>query len=308
MSFELLQEPQLSTSMQVLQCLSPRTKLSSQEKHQLSNRLKGFAGEKVFADFLHEQNGSNRLTLYNLRLATNDTEFEMDCLVMQDDMLYLFEVKNYEGDFLYEDGQWFVVHNKKEISDPLAQLQRSEMLLKQTLHRLNLNIPVRGYVVFVHSNFQLYHAPLGKNIIYPAQLQRFFTNFSANNPPLQPRHELLMNRLSAMHVVHSHHIRLPDYDFSTLRKGVLCQVCKNILSLNGRKLFYCQHCNVMECIEAGVLRMTEQFSTLFPDERITTRKIFTWCGEIVSMKVVRKVLKQHFEMKGNSKGVYFTLK
>src|SRR5699024_7072277 len=196
MSFELLQEPQLSRSIQVLQSLSPRTKLSSQEKHQLNNRLKGFAGEKVFADFLHEQNKSKRLTLYNLRLATNDTEFEMDCLLMQDDMLYLFEIKNYGGDFLYEDGQWFVVHNKKEISDPLAQLQRSEILLKQTLHRLNLNIPVRGYLVFVHPNFQLYQAPLGKNIIYPAQLKRFLTKFCDSTIPLQQWHKNILNRLS----------------------------------------------------------------------------------------------------------------
>src|SRR5699024_1757534 len=147
----------------------------------------------------------------------------MDCLVMQDDMLYLFEVKNYEGDFLYEDGQWFVVHNKKEISDPLAQLQRSEILLKQTLHRLNLNIPVRGYLVFVHPNFQLYQAPLGKNIIYPAQLKRFLTKFCDSTIPLQQWHKNILNRLSAMHIASSRHTRLPEYNFDTLRTGVFCQ-------------------------------------------------------------------------------------
>lgn len=308
MSNELFQQPILYDSIQVLQCLLPRNVLSSHEKQQLDNRLKGFQGEELFAELLQRNSAENQLILHNLRLESNDTEFEMDCLVLQNEVIHLFEVKNYEGDFLYDDGKWFVVHNKKEISDPLAQLQRSEMLLKQILQRLNLNIPVQGYVVFVHPNFQLYQAPLGKNIIYPAQLERFLKKFSAHNAPLQHWHQNVMNRLSAMHVANSRHTHLPDYDFPTLRKGVFCQNCSAILSRSGRDFLHCQSCNIMESLEEGILRMTKEFAVLFPNKKITTRKIFTWCGEIVSMKVIRRILQKHLEVQGNSKGVYFTLK
>lgn len=308
MSIENLQEPVLSESMQVLQCLLPRQILSFQEKLQLDNRLKGYQGEQEFAKLLKDYNKENRLILYNLRLETNNTEFEIDCLLLQNELMHLFEIKYYEGDFLYDDGKWFILGNKREISDPLAQLQRSEILFKQLLQNLNINLAVRGYLVFLHPNFQLYQAPLGKNIIYPAQLKRFMKKFTRQTTPLQSWHQDIINRLHTMHIKHSRHTRLPDYYFDTLTKAVFCLNCSGILVCNGRDLLYCQKCSLTESLELAIIRMTKDFHLLFPKEQITTRNIFTWCGEIVSMKVIRRILQKHLKMNGNGKGLYFTLK
>lgn len=308
MSNVILQQPLLAGSTRVLQGLFPRDVLSPQETQQLENRLKGFQGEVFFAELSQKDNEENWLILHNLRLEINDAEFEMDCLVLQNAKIHLFEVKNYEGDFLYDNGKWFVVHNKKEISDPLAQLHRSEMLLKQTLQGLNLNIPVLGYVVFVHPNFQLYQAPLGKSIIYPTQLKRFLLKFRENTTPIQDWHQNIMNRLSAMHIANSRHARLPEYDFTNLRKGVFCKSCIAILSRTGRDFLYCRSCDVMEYLEEGMLRMTKEFIVLFPEKKITTRKIFIWCGEIVSMKVTRRILQKHLKMLSYNRGTHFIFK
>jgi hypothetical protein len=93
-------------------------------------------------------------------------------LIFTGEKIYLFNVKNHEGDYYIKDGKWYSPNNI-EVIDPLNQLIRSESLLKKLLQELGYNIPIASYLLFINPEFHLYGAPKNQPIIYPTQLNRF---------------------------------------------------------------------------------------------------------------------------------------
>ena len=106
-------------------------KLAEKDKHSISNLVKGFEGEVMF-DLLTEKLQCQSYILNDLLLETNNGKFQIDTLMITQEPLYLFEVKNYEGDFYFEADRFYTLP-KKEYKNPLHQLQRSESLLRQLL-------------------------------------------------------------------------------------------------------------------------------------------------------------------------------
>ncbi|WP_369384695.1 nuclease-related domain-containing protein [Halalkalibacter akibai] len=76
-------------------------KLSSKDRLHYLNFKKGYEGEKVF-DLLVDTLECECLLLHDLLLKLNNTLFQIDTMVILQDAVYLFEIKNYEGDFYYE--------------------------------------------------------------------------------------------------------------------------------------------------------------------------------------------------------------
>ncbi|MEH7418934.1 nuclease-related domain-containing protein [Neobacillus drentensis] len=74
--------------------------------------------------------------LNDLLLESNDSKFQIDSLMIRQEPLLLFEVKNYKGDFNYENGRFYSLASNKEIKNPLLQLERCESLLRQLLQSL----------------------------------------------------------------------------------------------------------------------------------------------------------------------------
>ncbi|HAF0292697.1 TPA: NERD domain-containing protein, partial [Salmonella enterica subsp. enterica serovar Typhimurium var. 5-] len=76
------------------------------------------------------------LILNDLLLEVNGSLFQVDSLVIFQDMIYLIDVKNHEGDYYYDSsGKLWTIFGK-EVKDPLLQLKRSESLMRQLLHTL----------------------------------------------------------------------------------------------------------------------------------------------------------------------------
>src|SRR5699024_6935031 len=102
--------------------------------------------------------------------------------------IYMFEVKNYEGDFLIQDDRWFVEGTEKEIRNPLFQLKRSDFLLRQLLLQLNFDLQVKSYLVFMNHDFTLYQLSPGLPILLRSQLHRFIKKINKMSPPLTEHH------------------------------------------------------------------------------------------------------------------------
>src|SRR5699024_3779695 len=88
-------------------------------------------------------------------------------------------------------------------------------------------------------------------------------------------------KIVAPHMTKSPHVELPEYYFDPLKKGVLCLNCRNSLQMFKREL-RCKRCSYKENIDSGVLRNVIEFHTLFPDMKITTTNIASWCALGVS--------------------------
>ncbi|PWW27956.1 nuclease-like protein [Cytobacillus oceanisediminis] len=121
------------------------------ELHTLSLLRKGFTGEKQF-DMLLQSMPDESIILNDLLLEYSNTIFQIDSLLITGDCIYVFEIKNYEGDFYINHDKWCTT-SKSEIKNPLLQLQRSESLLRRLLLDLGFNAPIKSYLIFINPEF-----------------------------------------------------------------------------------------------------------------------------------------------------------
>jgi hypothetical protein len=242
--------------------------------------------------------------LNDLLLKINNTLFQIDTLIIFQNTITFFEVKNYEGDF-YLVADKFYTKSKSEIKNPLLQLKRSESLLRQLLQSLGFQIPIQAWVVFINPEFTLYQAPLSEPIIFHSQLHRYLKKLDMTPSKLNGMHKKLADQLISLHIEESPYKWLPSYDDQQLQKGITCAVCHSFLiSVSGTKCV-CDQCKHEEAVETAVLRIVEEFKLLFPDRKITTNVIYEWCKVIPSKRRISRILVKNFKAAGALKLTYY---
>jgi hypothetical protein len=287
--------------LQLLEILHTRTDLGEKEKQTYFSLKKGYEGELRFDRFTSELN-LDCLVLKDLLLQAGNHIFQIDTLLTADS-IYIYEVKNFEGDFYYKDDR---LYNKSdyEISNPLIQLNRSESLLRQLLQSIGINTAIHSSVVFINPAFTLYQAPIDKPIIYPTQLNRYMKQLNSVPSRIGKKHKALADKLISLHLTESPYQQLPEYEYGELRKGVVCRLCKSYgVAVQGMKVI-CKSCGGIELVEDAVMRSVEEFKLLFPSERVTTRAIQEWC-KLFPEKRISRILHKHFKPIGASRWVYY---
>ena len=290
--------------LKILRTLDRRVELEESEVMNLQNLSKGYEGEVMFDRMTKELECPNYL-LNDLFLEWNGSKFQMDTLMITKDPIYLFEVKNYEGDFYFENGRFYVLNSKKEINNPLLQLERCESLLRQFLQSLGYRIEIVSYVIFINPRFHLYQSPLNKPIIYPNQLPNFMKKLNRNSSALNGRNKGLAEQLVSMHRIESPYEKYAKYKIDLLKKGLFCALCGAFEVFCCGRHLECGECGHKEEIDAAVLRTVNEIKLLYPHEKITTNLVFEWCEVINSKKTVGRVLRQNFSVQGNKKHTFY---
>lgn len=294
--------------LQKRRILFARMNLSTQEKQQYIRLLKGHEGEKQFYQLIKNNHTTNSIFLHDLLLQSNNSLFQIDHILIHAQTIFSFEVKNYEGEFIIENGNWYVKSTKQEIRNPLNQLNKSDYLLRQLVKNLGYNLPVKSYLVFINRDFTLYQLPPNLPILLRSQLNRFIQFLNKSHVPLKQEHHQLAQDLKKVQITDSSFENLPDYDFKQLRKGITCPECYMFLSRERQSFLLCDNCGYTETLEKGILRNVFEFHLLFPQEKITTNVIYEWCHIFRSPRTIRKVLSKHFIFIQNGPYSYYDIK
>ena len=279
--------------------------LSSKEENYYLNLEKGYTGELKFDQWI-EPISNDYLILNDLLLESNNTNFQIDSLVITSHAVYLFEIKNYEGDFIIEGERWYTLP-RLEIKNPLFQLQRNETLFRRLLHELGFNSSIESYLIFVNPEFQLYQTPLNSSIIFPSQLNRFLDKMKTRISKLKETQSKLAEQLLSMHLNEKRFFRLPEYDYNKLQKGIICPNCLSFYTTFIKTNLVCSSCGNRENYETAVLRNVAEFNILFPDEKITTNKIHEWCGIIKSRITIWNILSKKFTLVGHGSSSHYII-
>ncbi|WP_078552383.1 nuclease-related domain-containing protein [Bacillus alkalicellulosilyticus] len=291
--------------LKVLKLLQRRKSLSEKDKVSLVRLEKGFQGEKQL-DLLLQNTQLDNILLCNLLLETHQTTYEIDTLFITSSTLYLFEVKTFEGDYLVEGDRWSML-NHKEIKNPILQVKRTESLFRRLLQDLGYNTHIVSNLTFMNPEFYLYQAPTTLPIIFPNQLKRFITKLEQQHSFIENRHLRLAEKLMDLHLDVSPYVRLPQYTFDQLTKGIQCRSCGSLIGPKlEHNLIVCKECRSTEKVDDAVLRSVEEFKVLFPDEKVTRNKIREWCKIIESKKMMRRILNKHFSLNNNGRSAYYT--
>ncbi|MDR4888037.1 nuclease-related domain-containing protein [Fredinandcohnia sp. QZ13] len=287
----------------VFEILNKRTELSSKDKQYYVNLKKGYEGELLF-DSLTEKLRCHCLILNDLLLEVNNTTFQIDTSIFIGEKIHFYEVKNFEGDYYYESTKLFK-KPKHEVNNPLLQLNRSESLLSQLLRNHGCPLPIEASVIFINPTFTLYQAPLNLQAIFPTQLNNYLRALDTTPSKVNEKQKRIADLLVSLHITKSPYSKVPSYQYEQLRKGITCKVCDSFsIVIEGRKC-KCEKCGHNELVADAVLRTVHEFTTLFPDQKITTNVVFEWCHGNPTKRKIQKILSNNFKSVGVRQWTYY---
>src|SRR5690625_2595526 len=294
-----------SSELLTLAYLNNRITLPPKGKQHYVNLVKGYEGEKKF-DLWKEKLQCDCLVINDLLLEVNNTTFQIDTIIITADKIYFYEVKNYEGDYVYDlEKDEFIKKPQHRIVNPLHQMERSETLLNQLLYKNGFYSPIEAAVVFINDEFTLYQAPLDKPIIYPNQIKKYFNKLDSISLTLKKHHYVLADKLMSLHITNPRYNYIPPYSYEQLRKWIICKRCKSFsVYIKGEKCI-CEQCADEEMISAAVMRSVREFQLFFPEKKITTSIIRDWCQVVKTKRTIIKVLAQNFEVVGKNRWTHY---
>ncbi|MFZ4452899.1 hypothetical protein ACOYZY_13925 [Salibacterium aidingense] len=198
------------------------------------------------------------------------------------------ELENTTRELLFYKGLhvWLgdYMHLILDIGVPQYQLEN----ISSTSFHTN-GIKSRLILCFPHPNFFLHHATPDLPIIFASQIKRYLSKWQPRNRPLSKTQRQLAERLKTLVIESSPYTLLPSYTFEQLQKGIFCPTCSSLLQLQDKTLM-CQKCSYQEPFKQGVLRNVIEFKVLFPNEAVTTNKIYEWCGSKGNKKRTSRIL------------------
>lgn len=241
--------------------------------------------------------------MYGILLDNNGTLYQIDCLLIFRNKVIMIEVKNYKGEFEFREEQLYCITTNKYYQNPLHQLQRSNINLRNSLSKLKPAMSLESYIAFVNQDFTLF-AERNPMIILPSQINSFIKTLNQIPGKISERHQEFAGKIISSQIEESPYTSIPEYHYTKIRKGVLCNNCRSQMHLNGRQLF-CQRCSYQEFIDSGVLRSVIEFSILFPEIKITTKKIAEWCALNISTRSIRRILQTYLRQYLTYKRSYY---
>jgi hypothetical protein len=302
MPFKARTEPKILLKLRIL---NARMKLSEEDRVNYINQEKGYQGEVEF-DFLTEQLPNNGHIINDLLLRINKSEeTQLDTSIIFFEIIHIFNVKNYEGEFSYSDEKLHKLSGR-DYKNPLGQLHRAKTLFQQQLNQLSCNMKVEAYVIFINPQFTLFNAPEGLPFILPPQLTSFMKKLNNKPAKLNNQHKKLAQALVSLHQTEtSVNPSLPLYSFGQLEKGMSCKkyFCLSVLVHGGKAS--CGNCGFEESFETAVKRSVEEIRLLFPELKITIGMVFDWCGGLVRSRRINNILVKHYKMNGVSRWAFF---
>lgn len=296
------------TTLLLYELLRHRKPLSLEETQQYERLRQGYLGEKLLEEFVLATNNANLISLFDCLFDVNETEFQIDCILLTTDTIFLLEVKHYTGDYYLVNKKVHYLPTQKEIRDPLLQIERTAFLFKQLLAQLNFNFDVRSYVVFTNKEFWLYGSSPHLPMIFLPQIPKFLQKVGANASVITEQVRRLANLLSTRRKEKSRYERLPEYQLEEMRRGVFCKRCNVELNRKNRSKFICPACSIEYKADGVILNATASFQLLFPDKKVTTSTITEWCGGEMTRKGIGTILQKHLAYHANGKFSYYTFK
>ena len=307
----MLRTPSKSLLLQKLESANKRIPLTTSQSSQYIRESAGYEGELFLSKHLNESLEVDHIALYDLHLEDNQKEFQIDCLLILQDEIYVIEVKHYRGEYEVVRNDWRNIHNGYLIETPLVQLNRAKRLLENLLKKMQVNLKVNEVLILTSPEFYLFKSDVNTNIITRIQLGRFVNQLNSRRLHLNDWHVNLSLKLHDRHINESKYQEKLEFDFDSMRKGVKCEECEGWLEkyeTYSRKYLYCNSCNNRYLGSEIIFKSINEYRLLFPERKITVSAIHQWTGESLSRFIIRKILNKHFIPVGSTKSKYYVSK
>ncbi|MBU9713885.1 NERD domain-containing protein [Bacillus tamaricis] len=212
-----------------------------------------------------------------------------------------------EGEYYIESGEWYSSNSNKSINNPLIQLERNKSMIQQVFNHYRINLPIKAYTIFPNPNFTLFQSSRDLPIILPTQIIPFINQMNKITSLISKDHMQIAERLLSLTVDKSRYLRVPEYDYPMLKKGIICEKCEQEMMSPVARHLVCPSCGHIESIVNGVMRNVRELKMLFPEMKITSAIVLDWCG-LDSVKCIRRILMMNYEKIGRTSGTFYVEK
>ncbi|QTD39678.1 nuclease-related domain-containing protein [Sporosarcina sp. Te-1] len=273
-------------------------------------RAAGFGGEQFFDKHIHEFRPSYPYALlHDICLRVNGIYFQIDSLLITPSAITVFEVKNLAGKIMVKSSptQFIQVSQveSKVIQSPITELDRKEIFLQQWLKKKEIDLPIRGIVVFSFANeilidgvparqiicaqevpILLYQTPLGQEILSFKQIRRLAEEMVLEHQEYIPKPLTDLIGISVNHIL----------------QGVACPKCRQLGMIWLQGCWQCGHCGAVSR-HAHHKLLDDWF--LLINNKITNRQ-FREFSFIENVHVAKRLLRTSGLKKfGTTKDVYY---
>ncbi|MGK0553978.1 nuclease-related domain-containing protein [Macrococcus capreoli] len=171
----IIKERKFDDELSYLLQVSIRAKLSETDNESINVRIKGINGERRFDD-LAIQYIKHGLILNNLQFIVNKQYFQIDTLIIMNNEIYIFEIKNIHYDIFFKDN-YFYFNNGAPIEKLNEQRTRTPKLFNQLLIQNHIDLPFNYYTTFVNPDYKVYGYSSQDNVLefhmIPKMLQTY---------------------------------------------------------------------------------------------------------------------------------------
>lgn len=262
----------------------------------------GFEGEKQFANFLNEIEGL--WWIYDLQIKTYN-QIQYDFLVITDDEIIQFEIKNFTGDYYY-DNQKLYRSSGYVAKDLINQFEVAHDGLKRVIQKYKINRIVKSYIVFIHPTFTL-HGDLRSKVDILVNSELYKLKGMLSNNFKYDNNKLIYDKLKSLHqpfLTNNKHFYKINFD--EINGGVRCTKCQKMvqteLLYNKRKYLNCNHCGT-ELLRKEIIIQSLKELYLLKEAPFSVKEAEEWTG--VSNSAIKRILYCNFERIGQGKSTKY---
>ncbi|WP_423188805.1 nuclease-related domain-containing protein [Alkalibacterium sp. f15] len=280
-----------SYQLQYLESVNTRTKLPYAQQQYLLNLKKGYEGEQKFDERIEEHFEDDVTVINDLLVSYNGSTAQIDTLLVIGDTFYLYEIKNYEGEFQKLPGQ-FRKLNGQEFICPSIQLNRAKKVLEQMISQWSEAVEIKPYVLFINASFTLFDAQTSDPFILPTQINNHLEKLKNRNTKLSKGQVNIVNKLQSEQLSNQRYKETShEFKYEDMKKGIICNGCQSFNVIVTERKATCLECENVDDINRLILSHVEEIEMLFPKLKITTSLVYDWIDGSISKRRIGRFLK-----------------
>lgn len=277
--------------------LSRRGVLSKEQTDELDQLNSGIDGEQILHDYLEEFGEPHWKVFKNVWLNYYG-KFEIDCILVTRSQIYLFEVKNYKGHYVFQNSQCRC-NGQKIGQNAITQAQKSSINFTNCMRKNRLTVPVTGVLLFsgIDCEVTLHDEIDDLQVVTRNQLRNFIWKIKHTD------RNYSSNRVDVDEVIHimecyeAHNPFLPDSIsdnlVSRIQKGIRCSHCQSF-EVDASKMYISCKCGMHEPRENAIVRTICEYGMIHFEKDLLVNSLVDFFNGDSSRGTIMKYLAKHF--------------
>lgn len=271
-----------------LEIQSIRSGLTNDEGKELQKLARGYSGEVAFDEVLRDYVVDSNLIHIKDYLFEYDggkSEVQIDNIIIANDVIFIFEVKNYNANLCYTSSDMFSFESGQDCGDLNVQLERQRTGIRQLFKEMTPRLDVSDYDVFINPEQTIYGLSNRTRVLVQSNLRRVLKRLLLPN---HYSHDGLLKFLEKNRLVRSRYERQFPLNIDAMRKGVFCSECLSEMRRLSNYYYRCECCDVRYSTLEVIQMLIDELKCLDYGFRITSADLSKLSGHQICATTIRR--------------------